>query len=164
MADALAHTNLSASEHLTYFLANCTLMNIRNSGNCSSASIRLGLAPRPKPVWGELEIELCDFIRVQHKIRRQVTQMVVLHEALQLNPQFCDRILDPQFIKRATSFYYRFIHRRQNMPSIQKLTSVGQKRSMGSFSHQKTENAMGMNFLQEWSYHATQRRMCIKKN
>ena len=59
--------------------------------------------------------------------RRQVTRIVVLHKALQLNPQFCCGILDPQFIKRASSFYYRFIHRRQNMLSIQKLTSVGQK-------------------------------------
>ena len=50
MADALDHINLS--EHLTHFLANGTLMNIRNSGNCSSASFRLGLAPGPKPVRG----------------------------------------------------------------------------------------------------------------
>ena len=41
---------MSLFEHLTYFLANGTLINIRNSGNCSSAGIRLGLAPGPKPV------------------------------------------------------------------------------------------------------------------
>ena len=57
--------------------------------------------------------------------------MVVLHKALQLNPQFCSGILDPQFIKQATLFYYRFIHRRQNMLSIQTLTSVGQKLPLG---------------------------------
>ena len=87
MADALAHINLS--EHLTYFLANGTLMNIQNSRNCSSASIQLGLAPGPKPVWGKLEIELCAFILAQHKLHRQVFPMVVLHKVLQLNPQFC---------------------------------------------------------------------------
>ena len=94
-------------------------MNIRNTEDLS-ARVRIGLTPGPKPVWGELEVQLCDFIRAQHKLRRQVTRIFVLHKALQINPQFCGGVLDPLFMKRATGFYYRFIHRRQNMLSIQR--------------------------------------------
>jgi hypothetical protein len=106
-ADKLVDINLS--DQVTYFLTHNRLMNIRNTEDLS-ARVRIGLTPGPKPVWGELEVQLCDFIRAQHKLRRQVTRIVVLHKALQINPQFCGGVLDPLFMKRATGFYYRFIH------------------------------------------------------
>ncbi len=80
-----------------------------------------------KPVWGQLEIQLTDYIVTMRAQRKAVNRIVVLHRALELVPNFMGGLLDPEFSKRAMRWYYRFIKRRQYNLSIQRPTSVGQK-------------------------------------
>jgi hypothetical protein len=80
-----------------------------------------------KPVWGQLEIQLTDYIVTMRAQRKAVNRIVVLHRALELVPNFLGGVLDPEFSKRAMRWYYRFIKRRQYNLSIQRPTSVGQK-------------------------------------
>ncbi len=65
--------DINLSEQVTYIMAHNKLMNARNSA-CSVPRVQSCIIRGQKAVWGKLdsEIQLCDFIRAQHKLRRQV--------------------------------------------------------------------------------------------
>ena len=107
------------------------MKNVRNKDSAnflSPAKTRAArIAPGPKPVWGHLEVRLAEWIKEMHVQRMAVTRVLVLHKALEFEPNFMGGLLDIGFINRAMQWYYRFISRCRYNLSIQKPTSTGQK-------------------------------------
>ncbi len=83
--------------------------------------------PGPKPVWGELEIKLVQWIQKMQNKRMQVNQFSVIQQALELRPNFMGGVFDSGFIKWTPQWYHRLVARCQYKLSMQKPTSVGQK-------------------------------------
>jgi hypothetical protein len=70
---------------------------------------------------------LAEWIEENHEQRMAATRVLVLHKALEFEPNFMGGLLHSGFMKRAMQWFYRFITRRKYNLSIQKATSIGQK-------------------------------------
>jgi hypothetical protein len=77
------------------------------SFKCQSVAhrTRVGNPGGVKPVWGQLEIQLTDYIVTMRAQRKAVNRIVVLHRALELVPNFMGGLLDPDFSNRAIRWY-----------------------------------------------------------
>ena len=86
------------------------MKNLRNtdSGNAFHPSkiraYRVVLGP--KPVWGELEVQLADWIKDMHHKLMAVTRVLVFHKALEFQPNFMGGLLESKFMKQAMDWYF----------------------------------------------------------
>jgi hypothetical protein len=109
--------HVGLEEFIQYFLENGRMKNMRNKDSAnflSPTKTRAAcIAPGPKPVWGHLEVRFAEWIKEMHEQKMAVTRVLVLHKALEFEPNFMGGPLDSDFIKRAMKWYHRFIARRK---------------------------------------------------
>jgi hypothetical protein len=80
----------------------------------------------PKPICGELEIMVAEWLEQQAALKNRVSRISVIKKTLELRPDMYGRTTDPNFTVEARKWYYRWKDRRGS--SISLITSKGQKK------------------------------------
>ena len=89
------------------------------------AALRTG----PKPIYGELEIVVADWVEQQAALKIRVSRLSVIKKALELRPDMYGGISNPDFMVKARGWYYRWKDRQGF--SIRMITSKGKKKPEG---------------------------------
>ena len=67
-----------------------------------------GLRTGPKPMNGELEVVLAEWVEQQASLKNRVSRLSVIKKALDLRPDIYGGISYPNFMVKARAWFYRW--------------------------------------------------------